>query len=97
MVPIAKPPLSKAYELYVVEGGRLITQPKNFIWKPKAVLHSLADPSFFIFMDLHIGLKLKPGLSEGPLKLKVEVQILIINSNIIVSIAAGDKQWSNLN
>ena len=26
-------PLSKAYELYVVEGGRLITQPKNFILK----------------------------------------------------------------
>ena len=26
-------PLSKAYNEYVVEGGRLITQPKNFIWK----------------------------------------------------------------
>jgi hypothetical protein len=27
-------PLSKAYKLYVVEGGRLITQSKYFIWKP---------------------------------------------------------------
>ena len=45
-------------------------------------------------MDLHIGLKLKTGLSEGPLKLSVDVQIIIINFNIIVSIAAGDKQWS---
>ena len=26
-------PLSKAYNEYVVEGGRLIRQPKNFIWK----------------------------------------------------------------
>lgn len=26
-------PLSKAYKLYVVERGRLITLPKNFIWK----------------------------------------------------------------
>ncbi len=26
-------PLSKAHEFYVVEGGRLITQPKNFIWR----------------------------------------------------------------
>jgi hypothetical protein len=25
--------LSKAYRWYVVEGQRLITQPKNFIWK----------------------------------------------------------------
>ena len=34
-------PLSKAYNLYVVEGGRLITQPKNFIWKPIDVLTQL--------------------------------------------------------
>ncbi len=26
-------PLSKAYTPYVVEGGRPITQSKNFIWK----------------------------------------------------------------
>jgi len=26
-------PLSKAYKPYVVEGGRPITQSKNFIWK----------------------------------------------------------------
>jgi len=27
--------LSKAYTPYVVEGGRPITQSKNFIWKTK--------------------------------------------------------------
>ena len=28
-------PLSKAYTPYVVEGGRPITQSKNFIWKTR--------------------------------------------------------------
>jgi len=35
-------PLSKAYKPYVVEGGRPITQFKNFIWKTIHPLHLYA-------------------------------------------------------
>jgi len=44
-------------------------------------------------MDLHIGLKFQTGLSEGPLKLSVDGQIIIITFNIIVSMAAPFKFW----
>ena len=55
--------LSKAYNEYVVEGGRLITQSKNFIWKTIAssIQHRFASSNEFDHDHMLVGLPASGG------------------------------------